>query len=138
MSAKREGQVVFDGTIDHLSLGAKFDPSLVTPPTGAVKRGGCLNPTLPTLTSKVVPEYPSIAGTERQQATVTAYILIASDGKVQNPVIVQTGGQYFDASVLTAVRQWRFQPARCGDAPIDFEEEISVNFTFHVRRGIND
>jgi hypothetical protein len=46
MSAKREGQVVFDGTIDLLSLGAKFDPSLLTPPTGATKRGGCLNPTL--------------------------------------------------------------------------------------------
>ncbi|MGO9338451.1 MAG: energy transducer TonB [Terracidiphilus sp.] len=138
MSAKREGQVVFDGTIDVLSLGAKFDPSLLTPPTGAIKRGGCLNPTLPTLKSKVVPEYPSIARTERQQATVTAYVLIASDGKVQNPVIVQTGGQYFDASVLTAVRRWQFQPARCGDAPIDFEEEISVNFTIHVRRGIND
>jgi len=136
MSAKREGQVVFDGTIDLLSLDSNFDPSLLAPPAGAIKRTGCLNPTLPILKSKVVPSYPSLARSERQQATVTAYILIASDGTVQNPAIVQTGGQYLDASVLTAVRQWQFQPAKCGDVPIDFEEETSVNFTIQVRRGM--
>ena len=128
MVTTREGRVVVDGAIEGLTTAPKFDPSLLEPPSGAIKRGGCLNPTLPSLKKKVDPEYPSTFRSARRQGTVTAYVLITSDGAIQNPAIIQTGGQYLDASVLKAVRKWQFEPAKCGDVPIDYEAEITVDF----------
>jgi TonB family protein len=124
----REGRVVVDGAIEVLTAEAKFDPSLLEPPPGAIKRNGCLSPTLPSLKKKVDPEYPSTFRSARRQGTVTAYVLIASDGTVQNPKIIQTGGQYLDASVLKAVPKWQFEPAKCGNIPIDYDAEITVDF----------
>ena len=124
----REGQVVVDGTIEVLTAAPKVDPSLFEPPASAIKRGGCLSPTLPSLKKRVEPEYPSTFRSARRQGTVTAYVLITSDGAVQDPAIIQTGGQYLDASVLKAVRKWQFEPAKCGDIAIDYDAEITVDF----------
>ncbi|HYU48295.1 MAG TPA: energy transducer TonB [Terriglobales bacterium] len=130
--ATREGRVVVDGAIEVLTRDTKFDPALFDPPAGAIKRDGCLNPTLPSLKKKVDPEYPSTFRSAQRQGTVSAYVLITSDGGIQNPRIVQTGGQYLDASVLKAVPKWQFEPAKCGDVPIDYEAEITINFALRM------
>ena len=124
----REGRVVIDGTVDVLTPSVAVDSAMLVPPADSIKRGGCLNPALPTLRSKVDPEYPSTFRSAHREGTVTAYVLIARDGTIQNPRIIQTGGDYLDTSVLKAVRKWQFEPAKCGDMPIDFEAEITVDF----------
>jgi TonB family protein len=131
--ARRDGHVVLEGVVEELSPVVKVDPSRLTPPVGAVQRGGCLAPTLPKLKEKVVPEYPGIARFAHQQGSVFVYALILSDGTVKDPVVIQTAGQAFDSSVLTAVRRWQFEPAKCGDTPVEYETEIPVNFTLEIR-----
>lgn len=130
--AKRDGQLVFEGAVETLSIDGKIDQSLLEPPTGAVKRGGCLTPSLPKIKERVVPRYPEDAKRERRQGSVSVYVLVANDGTVHDPVVVQTAGQSFDSAVVTAVRRWQFEPAKCVDTPIDFETEITVNFTLEI------
>lgn len=130
--AKRDGQLVFEGAVETLSIDGKIDQRLLEPPTGAIKRGGCLTPSLPKLKEKVIPSYPEDAKHEFRQGSVAVYVLVASDGTVHDPVVVQTAGQSLDSAVVTAVRLWQFEPAKCVDTPIDFETEITVNFTLQI------
>ena len=133
IARSEEDGFAFEGTLDRLLLEPKFDASLLAPPSGASTRIGCLRPTLPNpKTENLAPNYPPDARAQRQQGSVTAYILIASDGSVQNPAIIQTGGQYLDAAVLETIRKWRFDPAMCGRAPVDFETEVNVQFTIET------
>jgi TonB family protein len=128
---KRKGEVVLDGTIESLPADAKTDQPLFEPPAGALKRDGCLRPTLPRIARKVVPEYPMGARNTQQQGTVTMYALIASDGTVRNLSLIQTAGETLDNASLNAVRNWQYEPAKCGIVPIDFDTVISVNFPLH-------
>jgi TonB family protein len=131
--AKRDGQLVFEGNVETLSIDGKVDQRQLEPPTGAIKRGGCLTPSLSTIKEKVVPRYPEDAKNERRQGSVTVYVLVASDGTVHDPVVVQTAGQSLDYAVITAVRRWQFEPAKCADTPVGSETEITVNFTLELR-----
>ena len=124
-----EGRTVVDGTAALLSSEPNFDLSLLDPPPGAIKRGGCLNPASPSLKKRIDPEYPGTFRSAHRQGVVTAYILIGSDGVVRNPKIVQTGGQYLDASVLKALVGWRFEPAKCGDVAIDSDAQVRIDFS---------
>jgi TonB family protein len=126
---KRAGKVVLDGTVESLSTDTKADQPLLEPPAGAKKRGGCLTPTLPKATKKVPPEYPMIARNGHLEGKVTMYALIASDGTVHNLVVIQTAGEALDAASVSAVSHWQYEPAKCGNVPIDSEAAISVNFS---------
>jgi TonB family protein len=130
--AKREGQVVFDGIVESLSPDPQVEPSQLAIPDGAIQRAGCLSPSWPKLKDKVIPVYPRAARDQHQQGTVIAYALIASDGTVRDPVVIRTTGQNLDSSVLEAVRRWKYEPAKCGDVPVEFEMEIPVNFTLEI------
>src|SRR5262249_37243334 len=83
VTVKKEGKVVLTGRIEVLSLDGKADPSLLVPPPGAIKRDGCLNPSLPTLKNKVAPSYPEQSRALHEQGTVVAYVLIAANGTVR-------------------------------------------------------
>ncbi len=126
--AKRDGFVVLDGSIETLTPVANLDPSLLTPPVDAVKRNGCLTPSLPKEKETSNPHYPATARSEHQQGTVVTYALIGNDGLVKKTEVIQTGGQALDAAVLDAVRKWQFEPAKCGDVPVDFEVEVAISF----------
>jgi len=130
--AKRDGQLVFEGDVETLLIDGKVDQRLLEPPTGSIKRGGCLTPSLPKIKEKVTPRYPEDAKREHRQGSVGVYVMVASDGSVQDPVVVQTAGQSLDSAVVAAVRRWQFEPAKCVDTPIEFETEITVNFTLEI------
>jgi TonB family protein len=129
ITLKRERKVVLEGTVDSLSTETKVDQALLEPPAGAKKRGGCPTPTLPKIVRKVPPEYPSDARHAHEEGTVTMYALIANDGTVRNPFVIQTAGRALDAASLGAVPNWQYEPAKCGDVPVDFETAISTNFS---------
>jgi len=133
VSIKREGQAVLTGTIDIPSTDGRVDPALLTPSSGARKRITCLNPDFPTLKTKVLPHYPEQARSLYRAGTAIGYILIAADGSVQNPTIIQTAGESLDAVSLEAVRQWKYEPAKCGDVPVEAEAEIGINFSLQIR-----
>jgi len=133
VSIKREGQAVLDGTIDIPSTDGKVDPSLLMPPSGARKQITCLNPDFPTLKTKVLPHYPEQDRSLHRAGTVIVYVLIAADGNVQNPTVIQTAGDSLDAVSLEAVRQWKYEPAKCGDVPVEADAEISINFSLQIR-----
>jgi len=52
---------------------------------------------------------------------------------VQNPTVIQTAGDSLDAVSLEAVRQWKYEPAKCGDVPVEADAEISINFSLQIR-----
>jgi TonB family protein len=126
--AQRDGQVVFEGDIESLSIDSKVDQRLLEPPTSAINRGGCLTPRLPKIKEKIAPRYPEDARNEHRQGSVTVYVLIASDGTVHDPVVVHTAGQSLDSAAVTAIRRWQYEPAMCTATPVDFETEVTVNF----------
>lgn len=133
IAARRQGRTLLEVQVDGLSIDIQPSPRPLEIPEGAIKRNGCLAPTLPTLNYKVVPEYPKDARAGLHQGQVMLYVLIGSDGIVHNAVVTQTAGPSLDSSVMNAVRRWRFDPAKCGDIPVEFETEIPVNFSLELR-----
>ena len=131
---KRDGSVVLEGTIDVLTPNPTVEPSLLMIPPDAIKRNGCLISSFPLLKDKVRPQYPQPARERHIQGTVTAYVLVGSDGSVKQTAILQTGGEYLDESVLDAVRKWQYEPAKCETMPVESEQEVTVNFTLEILR----
>lgn len=131
--AKRESTTLLEVSVEKVALDSELDPRLPDPPEGAIQRSGCLAPILPTLKHSEVPGFPTSAPIANFQGQVVFYVLIGSDGKVRNPVVTQTGGESLDSSALDAVRHWQYEPAKCGDTPVEFETEVPVNFIMQVR-----
>lgn len=131
--AKRQGTILLEADVKTLSIDPQVDSHLLEPPEGAMKRDGCLAPTLPVLKDKVLAEYPKIARNGFQQGQVMLYVLIGKDGAVHNVVITQTAGLALDSAALKAVPHWQFEPAKCGGLPVEFETEIPVNFALELR-----
>jgi iron complex outermembrane recepter protein len=70
--------------------------------------------------------YPENAG--RHEMDVVFFVTVDVDGRVSDVSVAQTGGTAFDTAAITAIRQWRFVPARQGATPI--RARIRVLFHF--------
>jgi TonB family protein len=101
---------------------------LFSPPAGATERPTCSHPTFPKVVTKEAPIYPMSARDQHQQGSVTLFVVIETDGSLQNATVIQTAGKDLDEAALTAVKQWRYNPAMCANTPIPTETEITVNF----------
>lgn len=74
-------------------------------------RGGGIAP--PQVLSKVEPRYPDSAIQAGLSGTVTVSVGITMDGSVSNVSIISSSGHSeLDQAVLSAVRKWRFAPAK--------------------------
>jgi TonB family protein len=133
ITAKRGSTTLLEMSVEEVALDSELDSRLPDPPEGAIQRSGCLAPSLPTLKHSEVPGFPMSAPIANFQGQVMIYVLIGSDGTVRNPVVTQTGGESLDSSALEAVRHWQYEPAKCGDTPVEFETEVPVNFIMQVR-----
>lgn len=130
---KRDGKTVLEAEVEDLSMDNNVDLHLFEPPAGAIKRGGCFTPTLPRPTKTAFPKYPPMALAMRDEGTVMMYVLIASDGTVHNPQVIETAEKELDEASLRVIPAWQFEPARCGDRPVDFETTIGLNFSLQPR-----
>jgi len=84
-------------------------PDDATPAAAAVTP-----PRLLSSSAAVVPE-----GTHpTEPVTVVLSLGIDAEGQVSEATVVTSGGAEFDQSALTAVKGFRFEPARRGDAPV--------------------
>jgi len=71
------------------------------------------------------PRFPAeIAG-----SPVRVSFIIGSDGHVHSAFVLSSGGSDEDATVLRAVKAWRYRPATCNGVPTD--SEARVRFSLH-------
>lgn len=91
-----------------------------------VRVGGKVQP--PVLIGKVNPPYPSLAKASRIQGTVRLEAVISASGTIMNLRLVSGHPLLIDAA-MNAVRQWRYQPPRLNDEPVEVATTIDVNFT---------
>ncbi|MEZ6072063.1 MAG: TonB family protein [Pirellulales bacterium] len=76
-----------------------------------------------------LPDYPLAAVQNRWEGRLTLEVEISAEGKVVN-VVVRRGSGYaqLDESALTAVRRWRFRPARRGDKAVATTVLLPIRF----------
>ena len=84
----------------------------------------------PALTSRTAPKYPTSARRSGAQGTTKISATITSSGRVSKPkVITSSGHRSLDSSAISAVKKWRFAPAKNGlGQPIAYQMTIPVSF----------
>ena len=82
----------------------------------------------PAVEKKVDATFPTQGLGTRHQVKVVVRVMVATDGTVVDPEIVESGGPAFDTAVLDAVRRWKFRPALRGDVPVP--SRIRIPFLF--------
>ena len=80
------------------------------------------------LLRRVVPKYPEQAKQQHIQGPVVLNAVVRTDGSVQEVKVVSGEPELVPAAV-EAVKQWRFQPQRAKGNPVEFETQITVNFS---------
>ncbi len=84
----------------------------------------------PTVVHRVEIEYPPDAATQGIRGYVVVHLLIAKDGSVQLAKVLEADPQgVFETNVLSAVKDWRFTPARYKGEPVQVwvKQKISFN-----------
>ena len=79
---------------------------------------------------KPQPVYPVLARKEKVSGTVSLDALIRKDGTIGEIELRSSDqpGYGFEQSARDAVSQWRYQPARCDDEPIEVYFEVRIFF----------
>lgn len=88
--------------------------------------------TAPTLRSQVRPYYTSEAMQRKIQGTVVLEMIVGSDGVPYDLRVrrsLDAGG--LDEEAIRAAKQWRFNPGRLGDTPVDVLVTLVIDF--HIR-----
>lgn len=94
-------------------------------------RGAGVPVTMPRLLNYREPEFPFTAIRDGLESTsVVVRVLVTSDGRAQNPVILRSSGRRdFDNSALQSAKSWRFSPAKDNQGrKIDCYVNQPVNF----------
>jgi protein TonB len=108
-------------------LGLAFTQTTATTAAPALmKVGGDVLP--PKLLSTVEPKYPRPLFHQRKPSLVLVGLTVSTDGVPTDIHIVKSGGDTFDKSALTAVQQYRFQPATQLGKPVPVAINVEVQF----------
>jgi TonB family protein len=105
-------------TLDRLTAGSTPMPAAPRVSQGVTEA---------TLTHRVEPVYPMQARNQRLQGKVTLSATIATDGSVPEVAIV-SGPPVLAEAAKTAVKNWKFNPAKLNGTPIQIQKEIVVFF----------
>jgi hypothetical protein len=101
---------------------ASFDAALLVPPKDAIERRRCPGITPPVLLSKPeFPDDPALTG------TTTASVTVFTDGSVGDVQLIASGGRIMDGPTVAALKKFKFKPATCGNEPVVFDSQITVN-----------
>ena len=84
----------------------------------------------PALIKRIEPRYPPLAFSMGQSGTVTVNSLISETGDVIRTEILKgiRGGRGFESAAETAIKQWKFRPARKGGVNVKVWKPIEINF----------
>jgi len=80
------------------------------------------------LINKVAPTYPESAKLAHIEGTVVLCATISKEGEVQN-VRALFGPQELIPAAIAAVKQWRYEPFRLNEEPVEVDSEIRIDFT---------
>jgi protein TonB len=77
------------------------------------------------------PEYSDEARRAKYQGTVVLWVVVGPDGRVRDIRVQRSLGMGLDERAVTAVRQWKFEPARKDGQPVAVQVNIEVNFRLY-------
>jgi protein TonB len=99
-------------------------------PNAALGHGGAVfNPARAVEGHNPTPKYPRVARQRGWQGTTVLRVQVLPDGRADAVQVAQTSGyRVLDEASTDTVRQWRFHPARFGDAPVSSWVEIHIRF----------
>ena len=80
-----------------------------------------------TLIHRVDPVYPPQARATRLSGKVTLLATIGADGSIRE-LKVTGGSPVLAAAAMTAVRQWRYNPAKLNGSPVEVQKEVIIVF----------
>ncbi len=93
---------------------------------GPYRAGAGITP--PALIHEVKPDYAEDARRRGLTGDVLLEIVVQRDGTVGDVRVLQGLGGGLDQRAVTAVRAWRFSPARRFGAPVDVLVEVAIEF----------
>jgi TonB family protein len=107
---------------------APFDPSLLTPPQGAISRRECngLKHAIPIKTPD--PAYPKSASMSGIMGDSSVAMTVLTDGSVANIRLVGRALRSMDDATLETLKGWKFKPAMCGTEPVVTDITVIVSF----------
>jgi protein TonB len=86
---------------------------------------------LPVPVQQVAPQPPARARQKGISGVVVVSLLIGVDGRVQDIDVLESRPPgLFDEAAITAVRQWRYQPARYQGEPVPLRIDVPIRFDF--------
>jgi len=129
LSFTEEGKTVARVNISDFTTPAQFPPNSFDPPARASPQAGCMNPTAPTLIKKIPPQYPDIALRVRIEGTVAVDARIGTDGIPRIGEVVGHANPDLERSTISALKEWRCEPATCNGKPVEVETVLQVNFS---------
>ncbi len=135
-----ESHAESDGVPEANPSDAKADPPSATPEqqnddtatreaSPADEQKGPKLTKAPKLTDFVKAAYPEAAKLQKRSGDVILAITINLDGSVSDPEIVQPLSPELDAAALTAVAQFKFEPAEFDNAPAVVRIQYRYTFT---------
>ncbi len=130
LSYKLDNKVVARVNITDLVTSATFAPGSFDPPSsGASPQPGCMNPLPARIVKKIPPHYPEAARQNRVQGMVGVDVSIGTDGVPTINKVVHSPDSNLEAATLTAIRDWRYDPAMCGGKPVKVETVLTVDYS---------
>jgi TonB family protein len=118
---EQEADALSKSVLDVLRAAGAQQPQSNAPHVGA----GIISPKA---LSKVDPEYTEEGRVALYQGTTLLAVEIGPDGFAHNIRITRGLGFGLDENAVTAVQQWRFQPATKDGVPTTVQASIEVNF----------
>lgn len=85
-----------------------------------------LEPPVPVRT--VQPDYPDQLRRDGVTGIVVVKCVIDEQGNVTDPEVEKSTNNGFDQAALTAVKKWKFKPARQDGAPVAKKVSIPIKF----------
>lgn len=75
-------------------------------------------------------QQPALTAALRKKVPATVHVVFTVDasGRVENPVVQSSSDPAFDAPVLAAIRQWKFEPGKRGGQPVRFRMRQPMSF----------
>lgn len=75
-------------------------------------------------------QQPTLTAALRKKVPATVHVVFTVDqaGRVENPVVQSASDPAFEAPVLAAIKQWKFEPGRRGGQPVRFRMRQPMSF----------
>jgi len=108
-----------------------FAPSTFDP-LNLPSHAGCFDPAPPILISKVQPGYPSEDRVNGKEGRVAIAISLGADGNPKSGRLLASPTPSLAQATAKAAVQWRYEPALCGDIPV--EQEIIIETRYSLER----